>query len=103
MDERELDDVLRAAELHDIGKVAIPEGILHKPSALDAEEWAFMRRHTDDRRAHPVNAAPALRTSPSSSAPRTSAGTAAAIRMASPARRSRSARASSPSATPSTR
>jgi two-component system cell cycle response regulator len=46
MEERERDDLLRAAELHDVGKVAIPEGILSKPSSLNAEEWAFMKRHT---------------------------------------------------------
>ena len=31
----------RAAELHDIGKVAIPDAILHKPGALDETEWAL--------------------------------------------------------------
>src|SRR5215208_3680059 len=41
-----LDDVERAAELHDIGKIAIPDAILNKPGPLDAEEWSFMRRHT---------------------------------------------------------
>jgi two-component system cell cycle response regulator len=35
----------QAAELHDIGKLAIPEDLLHKPGPLDAEEWAFVRRH----------------------------------------------------------
>jgi diguanylate cyclase (GGDEF)-like protein len=35
-----------AAELHDIGKVAIPEAILTKPGPLDEAEWAFMRTHT---------------------------------------------------------
>ncbi len=35
-----------AAQLHDIGKVAIPDSILNKPGPLDEEEWAFMRRHT---------------------------------------------------------
>jgi diguanylate cyclase (GGDEF)-like protein/PAS domain S-box-containing protein len=42
----QLDDLERAAELHDIGKIAIPDTILHKPDPLDAEEWSFMRRHT---------------------------------------------------------
>jgi diguanylate cyclase (GGDEF)-like protein len=42
----ELDEVARAAELHDVGKVAIPEAILDKPGPLDETEWAFMRRHT---------------------------------------------------------
>jgi diguanylate cyclase (GGDEF)-like protein len=35
-----------AAELHDIGKVAIPDSIINKPGPLDEEEWEFMRRHT---------------------------------------------------------
>ena len=35
-----------AAELHDIGKAAIPETILGKPTSLDAEELEFIRRHT---------------------------------------------------------
>jgi two-component system cell cycle response regulator len=35
----------QAAELHDIGKLAIPEELLHQPGPLDAEEWAFVRRH----------------------------------------------------------
>jgi diguanylate cyclase (GGDEF)-like protein len=35
----------QAAELHDVGKLAIPEELLHKPGPLDAEEWAFIRRH----------------------------------------------------------
>jgi len=41
----EEDAVARAAELHDIGKMAIPDAILNKPSGLDDAEWAFMRRH----------------------------------------------------------
>lgn len=36
----------QAAELHDVGKLAIPDSILNKPGPLDDEEWAFMHRHT---------------------------------------------------------
>jgi diguanylate cyclase (GGDEF)-like protein len=35
-----------AAELHDIGKMAIPESILSKPRGLSEGEWALMRQHT---------------------------------------------------------
>jgi diguanylate cyclase (GGDEF)-like protein/PAS domain S-box-containing protein len=35
-----------AAQLHDIGKTAVPEAILSKPGPLDSAEWDFMRRHT---------------------------------------------------------
>jgi diguanylate cyclase (GGDEF)-like protein len=38
--------LVRAAELHDVGKVAIPDSILHKPGALDPDEQEFMQRHT---------------------------------------------------------
>jgi two-component system cell cycle response regulator len=46
MSPEEIDEVARAAELHDVGKMAIPDAILQKPGPLDDEEWAFMRRHT---------------------------------------------------------
>ncbi|HWE09668.1 MAG TPA: diguanylate cyclase, partial [Solirubrobacteraceae bacterium] len=41
-----LDEVARAAELHDIGKVGIPDAILNKPSSLSAGEWEFIHQHT---------------------------------------------------------
>ncbi|TWU01372.1 diguanylate cyclase [Neorhodopirellula pilleata] len=34
-----------AALLHDIGKVGVPDAILLKPEALNAEEWEFMEKH----------------------------------------------------------
>jgi two-component system cell cycle response regulator len=46
MSVEELDELRRAAELHDIGKAAIPDSILNKPGGLSEEEWTFMRRHT---------------------------------------------------------
>ncbi len=46
MNAEQIDELARAAELHDIGKVGIPDAILDKPSALDADEWEFVRQHT---------------------------------------------------------
>lgn len=37
----------RAAVLHDIGKIAIPDSILYKPTALTAEEKKIMRCHCE--------------------------------------------------------
>lgn len=39
--------IKHAAPLHDVGKVAIPDAILHKPGKLNAEEWEEMKRHVD--------------------------------------------------------
>jgi two-component system, cell cycle response regulator len=52
--------IRRAAELHDIGKIAIPDEILSKAGPLDEHEWDLMRRHTliGERI---LGAAPALR------------------------------------------
>lgn len=44
------DDILalqRGGYLHDIGKVAIPDGVLFKPGPLSPEEWALMKSHTE--------------------------------------------------------
>ncbi|HWH95198.1 MAG TPA: diguanylate cyclase [Baekduia sp.] len=60
LDVEALDEIARGAELHDIGKVAVPEAILHKRGPLDAAEWQVMRQHTivGERI---LSAAPALR------------------------------------------
>jgi HD-GYP domain-containing protein (c-di-GMP phosphodiesterase class II) len=46
MDEHDTQCVRQAAELHDVGKVAIPDAILLKPGPLDDDERAFIERHT---------------------------------------------------------
>jgi HD-GYP domain-containing protein (c-di-GMP phosphodiesterase class II) len=49
----------RAAFLHDIGKIAIPEKILRKPGALDDAEKVIMRTHCEigyNMHAHSVSA-----------------------------------------------
>jgi diguanylate cyclase (GGDEF)-like protein len=42
----ELATLARASELHDIGKIAIPDAVLTKAGPLDNDEWSFMRQHT---------------------------------------------------------
>jgi HD-GYP domain-containing protein (c-di-GMP phosphodiesterase class II) len=39
-------ELLGAAQLHDIGKVAIAPGLLNKPGPLDDHEWRLMQEHT---------------------------------------------------------
>jgi putative two-component system response regulator len=36
-----------ASQLHDIGKIGIPDRILEKPGALGDDEWEVMKTHTD--------------------------------------------------------
>ena len=57
--EHEIEQVRHAAELHDVGKVAIPDAILQKRGALTAEEWQFVHEHTLIG-ARIISAAPAL-------------------------------------------
>jgi len=39
--------IKHASPLHDVGKVAIPDSILHKPGKLDSDEWEIMKKHVD--------------------------------------------------------
>ena len=41
-----VDEVTKAAELHDIGKMAVPDAILEKPAELDEGEIDLIRQHT---------------------------------------------------------
>ena len=43
--DEQLHAVVRAAELHDVGKVLVPDAILNKPGELSEDELALMRRH----------------------------------------------------------
>ncbi|MDR1000382.1 MAG: response regulator [Clostridiales bacterium] len=40
------DDIIKCAKLHDIGKVAIKDSILHKPDRLSFEEFNEIKKHT---------------------------------------------------------
>jgi two-component system, cell cycle response regulator len=42
----ELDELRLAAELHDVGKLAIPDAVLRKPGPLTDDEWTFIHQHT---------------------------------------------------------
>ena len=43
----EIDLLVQASPMHDIGKVAIPDAILHKPGKLNDEEFNIMRTHSE--------------------------------------------------------
>jgi HD-GYP domain-containing protein (c-di-GMP phosphodiesterase class II) len=46
-DESCLQDIEVAALLHDIGKVGIPDAILHKAERLNDDEWMLMKKHPE--------------------------------------------------------
>ena len=50
LNSRELTTLFLGALLHDVGKIAVPDSVLHKPGRLTDEEWETMRRHPDDGR-----------------------------------------------------
>ena len=45
MNQEELVHIRRGALLHDMGKLGIPDAVLHKPAKLTDEEWVLMRQH----------------------------------------------------------
>jgi diguanylate cyclase (GGDEF)-like protein len=56
----EREELRLAAELHDVGKLAIPDVVLQKAEPLDATEWGFIHSHTLIGQ-RILGAAPALR------------------------------------------
>jgi putative two-component system response regulator len=46
LDQARINDIIMASQLHDIGKVGIPDAILLKPGKLTDEEFAIMKTHT---------------------------------------------------------
>ncbi len=45
LDPKQVADVQSAALLHGIGKLGVPDRVLHKPGRLDEDEWALMHQH----------------------------------------------------------
>lgn len=39
--------LFEAAPMHDVGKIGVPDYVLHKPGPLTAEEWTLLKRHTE--------------------------------------------------------
>ncbi len=46
LDNHAIDLVMKAGDLHDVGKLGIPDEIVTKPGPLSEQEWEFMRQHT---------------------------------------------------------
>lgn len=46
LSEREVQEILHASPMHDVGKIGIPDWILLKPGKLDPGEWEIMKTHT---------------------------------------------------------
>jgi putative two-component system response regulator len=45
LSEEQLIAIRRAGVVHDVGKIAVPDAILLKPSRLTPEEWALIKEH----------------------------------------------------------
>ncbi len=46
LDPDAVDLIVKAGDLHDVGKLGIPDEIISKPGPLSSEEWEFMKQHT---------------------------------------------------------
>jgi diguanylate cyclase (GGDEF)-like protein len=46
LDDETIALVVKAGDLHDVGKLGIPDEIIVKPGPLSDEEWEFMKQHT---------------------------------------------------------
>jgi HD-GYP domain-containing protein (c-di-GMP phosphodiesterase class II) len=47
LDEKEQNILRRAGWVHDIGKIAVPDGVLLKQGPLSEEEWKLIRQHVE--------------------------------------------------------
>nr|WP_026885937.1 HD-GYP domain-containing protein [Clostridium beijerinckii] len=46
MTEEELELIHIAGDLHDIGKIGVPDSVLNKPDSLEVDEWELMKKHS---------------------------------------------------------
>ncbi len=46
--EREVELIALAARVHDLGKIAVPDAVLHKHGRLTDDEFALMKKHPED-------------------------------------------------------
>lgn len=46
LSDMEVESILYAAPMHDVGKIGVPDRILLKPGKLDPDEWSIMKQHT---------------------------------------------------------
>lgn len=47
LDDKTAEAIIKAAPLHDLGKIAIPDVILNKPGKFTEEEYAQMKKHSE--------------------------------------------------------
>jgi HD-GYP domain-containing protein (c-di-GMP phosphodiesterase class II) len=47
LEERNLETIVLAASLHDIGKIGVPDHVLLKPGKLTEEEFEYIRKHSE--------------------------------------------------------
>ncbi|MBQ3140777.1 MAG: diguanylate cyclase, partial [Clostridia bacterium] len=48
LSDRKIELISRAAALHDVGKISVPDSVLNKPGRLTPEEFEIIKRHTVD-------------------------------------------------------
>jgi len=46
LDEETIGLIIKAGDLHDVGKLGIPDEIITRPGPLSESEWTFMKQHT---------------------------------------------------------
>ena len=49
---KHIEDIEKAGKIHDLGKIIIPDSILHKPGKLDDDEYTVMKTHINTLKTH---------------------------------------------------